>query len=316
MNNYGPDAALQPAPPDQQPSKCRVMTLRLCNILGFLVVCTINALGATGRLTGNAVGDLARENSNYILPASSAFSIWGLIYAMNAAFLIYQALPKINSDKVMLFSHIGWWYVISCVTNSAWIVAFTVGTEFSIWLSTFLIFFLAVSLITIYVRSGGWNTRRASCLEFFVVDVTFSLYLGWVTVASILNVATAYVASGKASGAPWTAEGWACFVLGLAATIYLLALRSRGDGVFALVFSWAAVGIAQQERQEGVALPPSDMVAATAATLAAVVGAMALIELAYGAQQHYRLSHKEEGQVTTPWLPRVRRGSSLQDALM
>ena len=43
---------------------------------------------------------IARANVNYILPASSAFSIWGVIYFFNALFVIYQAVPRINSDKV------------------------------------------------------------------------------------------------------------------------------------------------------------------------------------------------------------------------
>ena len=39
--------------------------------------------------------------------------------------------------------------------------------------------------------------------------------VGWTTAASILNVATAFVASGLGSGEPWTAEGWGCLMLGV-----------------------------------------------------------------------------------------------------
>eukprot|EP01050_Picozoa_sp_SAG11_P016379 SAG11_NODE_2230_length_3658_cov_2.411071_2_plen_250_part_00 len=49
----------------------------------------------------------------------------------------------------------------------------------------------------------------------------FSAYLGWVTVATILNFALASHSSGW-DGTPWDEDGWACAVLAVAAVLALL----------------------------------------------------------------------------------------------
>ena len=80
--------------------------------------------------------------------------------------------------------------------------------------------------LTAHHAVSRWFT--AQVLEFIAIDVAFSTYLGWVTVASLVNVSIALTSSGW-DGAPWTQTGWACVMLTTAAVLALLTIHTRKD---------------------------------------------------------------------------------------
>jgi lysylphosphatidylglycerol synthetase-like protein (DUF2156 family) len=107
------------------------------------------------------------------------------------------------------------------------------------------IFGLLVSLIAIYLRLDiGKN--GVSLGERIYVQLPFSVYLGWITVASIANVAVALTA------ANWNGFGidpstWAALVIAVALIITLLVIGIRKDVAYSLVIIWALFGIMSRQ---------------------------------------------------------------------
>jgi hypothetical protein len=250
------------------------LALRIANPLSFVVAAVINGLGGAG-VIGEGVGAVSDNNPTLITPDSFAFSIWGLIYTLLALFCVWSFCADritcggggnaVSKDNTLMARQIGWLFVASNAFNASWIFVFVWDTEATAWVSTALIVCLLGSLVAIYLRAGLWRAMRDSVFTFLVVDVAFSIYLGWVTVATILNVSVALVASEVASGG-WTAEGWACVMLAAAAVFALLVLTTRRDLCYPLVLVWALSAIVSNSE--------NGQVKAVATTTAGVLGAM------------------------------------------
>ena len=121
---------------------------------------------------------------------------------------------------------------------------------------------LLLLLIAIYVRVGIGRSRVPAA-ETWLVRIPFSLYLGWITVATIANV-TEVLYYLNWSGWGISPEIWAVIMLVAGAIIASLVSLSRGDIAYVLVIVWAFAGIAVKQSST----PP---VAISAAALAAVV---------------------------------------------
>jgi hypothetical protein len=51
-----------------------------------------------------------------------------------------------------------------------------------------MLFALLITLLRLMVRAKLWQVARERWVELVVVDCAFSIYAGWVTAASIVNV--------------------------------------------------------------------------------------------------------------------------------
>ena len=100
---------------------------------------------------------------------------------------------------------------------------------------------LFASLVVLYLRVGA-DTRRPSLAEAVCLRAPFSVYLGWISVATIANTAAVLTAAGwNGFGIP--AAVWTVIVLAAAAGVALAGLFLRKDFMFGLVFVWAFLGI-------------------------------------------------------------------------
>jgi di/tricarboxylate transporter len=73
--------------------------------------------------------------------------------------------------------------------------------------------------------------------------VPFSIYLGWITVATVANV-TAWLEWIGWGGFGISEQGWAAIMLAVAVVVGALMAVTRGDIAYLLVLAWAFVGIA------------------------------------------------------------------------
>ena len=113
------------------------------------------------------------------------------------AFHSQAVLPTKRSAD--LVNRIGWLWVASNVFNSLWILAFIGGTPTSTVLSCPMLFGLLASIVAIAWRTGAWQAADAAdrtWMDVTLVDIPFSIYYGWCTVAAIVNVSAAGVACG------------------------------------------------------------------------------------------------------------------------
>ena len=170
------------------------------------------------------------------------FSIWGLIFVLLFLFAGYQArgLVKTVTDDVTYLRRIGWFFVLSNVANSCWIFAWNYEL---VPLSLAFTVLLLASLLAIYLRLGiGFQGKTIRRRDRVIFHVPFSVYLGWITVATIANVTAVLVWAGTE---PYTSSAvvWTVVVILVATLITSLMLIRRKDVAFGLVIIWALVGI-------------------------------------------------------------------------
>jgi len=186
------------------------------------------------------VGEISAKYETVFTPASYAFSIWGLIYLLLTGFVIYQArglFKSIENDDFVL--KIGWWFVLSCFANCAWIVAWVY--DFT-GLSVLLITLLLISLVKIVLNSNmeRWD---APFSKIVLLWWPFCIYAGWVTVAVIANI-SAWLTKIGWNGLGLADATWAIIMILVAGSINLLMIWSRNMREFALVGIWALIAIA------------------------------------------------------------------------
>ena len=221
-------------------NKSRLPFLSILNVLGFLGVVIVNALAVTLPLNNKTTGELSDQYPNLFVPAGLTFSIWGVIYILLAIFVIYGLVVAIrkDSEKSSFIENIGIHFLISCLANIGWIFAWHYEI---LALSLVLMIILLRSLMTIYLRLriGKSDSTRT---EKYVVHLPFSIYLGWITIATIANVTALLV------DINWNTFGlsepfWAIAVIIVGIAITLSVLFTRKDIFYCLVVDWALLGI-------------------------------------------------------------------------
>jgi hypothetical protein len=175
---------------------------------------------------------------SYFTPAGYTFSIWSLIYLSLLGYTVYQLLPAQRERPFQ--SQIGWLFVANCIANSGWIFAWHFGFYA---LSVFIMLAILTTLIAIYLRLGNGLPRRdVPTAERYLVNFPFSLYMGWITVATIANIASVSAYLG------WDGFGipgpvWSAIMMGVAVVVAGLLLFNRRDFAYAGVLVWALFGI-------------------------------------------------------------------------
>ena len=211
------------------------------NIVFYILTIIVNSLaGGTTLIGGKLTAAVSDANPTLVTPAGYVFSIWSIIYILLGAFVIYQALPSRSSRGFT--ERIGWLFVLSSIINIVWL--FLWQFEY-LSVSVVLMFLLLASLIAIYVRLGIGKTK-VGLGDRLAVHLPFSVYLGWITVATIANVSAALVWLNW-DGAGISAETWAILVVAVALVITALMLFTRKDIAYSLVIIWALVGIAVKQ---------------------------------------------------------------------
>ena len=210
---------------------------QVVNVLVTLLVIGVNALASGLPLNGLTTGEISDRFDVYFVPAGYVFAIWGLIYLGLLAFAIYQALPSQRENPRL--QAMGYLYALSCVANITWL--FLWHYEVFVWTLVAMVALLLL-LIAVYLRLGT-GLNRVSGAETWFVRVPFSIYLGWITVATIAN-ATSLLDYLGWNGWGLAPEWWAVIMLVVAAAIASLVSITRGDVAYVLVIVWAFVGIA------------------------------------------------------------------------
>jgi hypothetical protein len=215
--------------------------LKWMNMIAFALTVVINGLaGGTTILGGKLTSEISDANPTLITPAGYVFSIWGVIYVLLGIFVVFQALPSQKQKGYQ--ERIGWLFVLSCLLNIAWL--FLWQFEY-LSLSIVLMFLLLATLIVIYLRLNIGKSA-VPLLEKLAVHVPFSVYLGWITIASIANVSVALVSVGW-DGFGISQETWAILIIIIALLITLLVIATRKDVAYGLVAIWALLGVAVKQ---------------------------------------------------------------------
>ncbi|NJY62417.1 tryptophan-rich sensory protein [Salinimicrobium sp. CDJ15-81-2] len=223
-------------------------SLQILNLIAFLLVVIFNYFSNTGAINGETMGSVSADYQNLFTPARYAFSIWGLIYLALAAFVIFQLANSRGREEA---GKIGWWFVISCALNIAWIFAWL---NHFVGLSVLIMVLLLFSLIMIIFKTRmELDDAPLSIIAF--VWWPFSFYSGWITVALIANTA-AWLTSLDWNGFGISEVIWTLLMIGAALAINLIITWTRNMREFALVGAWGlvAVGIANKGEHQVIFL--------------------------------------------------------------
>ena len=213
------------------------------NVVAFIVTVAVNILaGSTTLLGGKMSGDISDLYPTLITPAGYTFSIWGLIYTLLLIFTVYQALPR-NREQSFL-RQISFLFALSGALNIFWLFLWHYEI---LSFSVLLMFALLATLIAIYQRLDI-GRADVTLKEKVLVHLPFSVYLGWITVASITNVAVALTAVGW-DGAGIDPMTWAILVTVVALIVTLAVIATRKAAAYSLVLVWALVGIMSKQSE-------------------------------------------------------------------
>ncbi|MBI5294674.1 MAG: tryptophan-rich sensory protein [Chloroflexi bacterium] len=209
---------------------------RIAVIVTILATLVVNGLANTLPLNGLNTGQISDRFNVYFVPAGYVFSIWGLIYLALIAFAVFQALPSQRENPRLRAT--GWWISLGGLANSVWIF-FWHYEQFPLTLIAMLV--LLGTLIVTYLRLGIGRTT-APAAETWFARLPFSIYLGWITVATVANV-TSLLDYLNWNGFGIAPETWMGIVLATVLVIAVLMNFTRRDIAYTAVILWALAGI-------------------------------------------------------------------------
>ena len=209
------------------------------NLGAILAALGINIYTNVNPPNGITIGDISNTLFRDVLitPANYAFAIWGLIYLGLVSFGIYQGLP--NQRQNTHLRRIGYLIAIASLSQIAWVFLF----QYKFFLlSVVAMLLILLPLMAIYLRLGI-GKERVSRNEKWLVHIPISIYFAWISVATIVNVATALY-SVNWNGWGISPQVWTVIMLVVASAIAATIIQQRRDVAFPLVFVWAFVAIA------------------------------------------------------------------------
>ena len=216
---------------------------RYANLLSVILALIVNILASTLPLNGQNTGEISDRFQVYFVPAGYVFAIWGVIYIGWIAFTIFQ-FQSSQKDSPRLRS-LGYLFAFSNLANAAWLFCW----HYNLFgLSVLVMLTLLGLLIASYLQLNV-NRTSVTRVEYWSVDMPFGLYLGWITVATVANIADwLYLVEWNGFGIP--AQTWAIIMLAVASLLGLAMALTRRDAAYLIVLVWAFVGIAVKQVSE------------------------------------------------------------------
>lgn len=216
-------------------------TLRqTANFVSVIIALTVNILASVLPLNGQNTGEISDRFQVYFVPAGYVFAIWGIIYIGWIAFTIFQFRP--SQKESTRLRRLGYLFALSGIFNTAWL--FTWHYNY-FGIGVLVMLSLLGLLIASYLRLNV-NLSSVSRTEWWSVDLPFSVYLGWISVATIANV-TDWLYLIEWNGFGVAAQTWAVIMLAVASVVGLLMAFTRRDAAYLLVLVWSFVGIAVKQ---------------------------------------------------------------------
>ncbi|KEY19673.1 hypothetical protein [Kaistella antarctica] len=219
--------------------------LQIANGIALVFTIIFNYLSNTGIFNGKTIANVSSQYQNLFTPAGYAFSIWGLIYLLLIGFVFYTGRnlfkPSQNEADAFL-EKIGWWFVVSCIANCAWILTWLYGFT---GLSVIVLLVAFISLLMIVLEALKYN---ASSAQKWFINFPFQIYAGWVSVA-LIAAAAAWLTKIGWNGLGISEITWTIILMIIASIIHLFMTWKKNAPVFAFVAVWALVAIAVANKE-------------------------------------------------------------------
>jgi len=214
------------------------LTRQLVTVVAIIASIVVNTISNIFPPNGTNVGELSNTllAPVQVTPANYAFAIWGVVYLGLLAFGLYQFQATERHNPRLVRG--GYLLTFACIAQCAWIYLF-LARLFP--LSIVAMLGILLPLIALY-QCLGIGIQNVSKQERWFLHVPISIYLGWITVATVVNVAsTLYVGEWNGWGIPATV--WTVLMMIVSAAIASYIYIKRHDAAYTLTIVWALLGI-------------------------------------------------------------------------
>jgi hypothetical protein len=206
------------------------------NVVAIIVTLAVNILANAVPFNGQTTGEISDRFEVYFVPAGYVFAIWGVIYIGLIAFAIYQALPS-QAENPRL-RRLGYLFAIANLVNAFWLFFW----HYNLFVMSLLAMLTLLGLLIATYLILEIGCTRVPAGERWMIQVPVSIYLGWISVATIANVSDVlYYLEWNALGI--NPESWAVIMLAVAVVLATIMALTRRDVAFLLVFLWSFIGI-------------------------------------------------------------------------
>ncbi len=198
--------------------------------LAYVAMVVVNFLANGLPINDRSTGAISDAYPNLFVPAGPAFSIWGLIYLLLGVYVLYQFVKKDQKTEEII-QRINKLFIATSLANISWIFAWHydyIGSSVLIMI-VLLVFLIKIADI---IRTGQFTV-----FERISIWASFSIYFGWITVATIANITVFMVSIG------WNGFGiadfvWTSIILVVGAIIGILRMRKDKNIAYGLVLVW------------------------------------------------------------------------------
>jgi hypothetical protein len=222
----------------QSNSNSNPMILPITTLVAIVAAFVVNVWSNIFPLGGLSIGQISNTffKDVLVIPANYAFAIWGLIYLGLFAFGVYQILPQVRNNPYIRKS--GLFLIIASIAQIIWVYLF-LSRMFA--LSVVAMFLILLPLIGAVLQLKLVNPANRNFRWY--AQTPISIYLGWISVATIVNVACALFATGW-NGGGITPTTWAIFLILIATGLASIMATKYQDIAYTGVTIWALIAIA------------------------------------------------------------------------
>jgi len=212
------------------------------NLCTFIVHITLSYLTQFKIINTKDVGEVSDQFPSLFTPSGGTFAIWGLIYVLLGLLCIYHLIISYSKSPEHPangdLSNMGGWFMVNNLVTATWLLAWT---HEQIGFSVLLILIQLISLIVIHKRLHIYQPQRTVAHKIFTA-IPLSIYFGWITVATVSNIAIYLVSIG------WKGGGiseitWAQIMIIVVAVIALVVITTRKNIWYGFVVMWGLNGI-------------------------------------------------------------------------
>lgn len=217
-------------------------------MLAFAAVILVNTLAIVLPINGMDTGRISDRYPNLFVPAGFTFSIWSVIYLLLLLFCAYSLktafAKEIDTESTRALEKIAPLFFLSCLLNISWILLWH---YLYIELSVVVMLLFLATLIRIFLQLVSYK-NKLSALQGAFIRLPFSVYLGWISVATVANITAMLVHAG------WDGFGiqeawWSATMIFIAVILGNIFLYKWKDLGYGLVIGWALFGIYSKQME-------------------------------------------------------------------
>lgn len=215
--------------------------MKITVTISYLAMIAVNALANILPINGIQTGEVSDTYTNLFAPTGLTFSIWGVIYLLLLGFVLYQwGLFQKREESIGLMEELLQFvripFIISSIANAVWL--FTWHYDL-IGLSTVFMLIILVSLIVV---SRKLTSKELTVRDWIFLKLPFSIYFGWITIATIANITTMLV-SWNWNGFGLSEDIWTVMTLLAGVAIGMITMFRNKDLAYGAVILWGYIGI-------------------------------------------------------------------------